>query len=356
MIRVRRSNRMSPSLILVASIAVATLRAAGGEVQPDELKFGTVRLGGTVEGSVRIFRDSPDADGLTLRLEQPPFVRIKEMALGSHTYGAVNRGFLDLVIELDTAHAGEHAGAILVTVGGQKVKVPVAATVRPAADGGTRVLVAETPFQRFSTNDARIFTTWLNLVKEADLDVDYLNVDRGTPVLRELDLDGFDVVLLGQDGVFWLRDRDVARLRRFVERGGRVVVTADAFFRGTVAKANELLGPAGLAMKDVESQESREVNLGPGAITEHPLTAGVPALAFFRPSPVEVTDREKGTILAAAPPFPGSGFVALGRSGEGEVVALGQSLWWSWLDRDPLQGSANAVLLRNLLRKPRAAR
>ena len=42
-----------------------------------------------------------------------------------------------------------------------------------------------------------------------------------------------DVILLSEMGLIALTDRDLARLKRFVDQGGRLVVTADAFFVGT---------------------------------------------------------------------------------------------------------------------------
>jgi hypothetical protein len=37
----------------------------------------------------------------------------------------------------------------------------------------------------------------------------------------------------------------------------------------------------------------------------------------------------------------------MAQAGEGEVVALGESLWWNWVGK-----ADNALLLRNLLKKP----
>ena len=53
-----------------------------------------------------------------------------------------------------------------------------------------------------------------------------------------------------------------------------------------------------------------------------------------------------------APAYPGEGFVAMARAGQGEVVALGESLWWSWVAQDRAKGSGNGMLLRNLLTRP----
>ena len=60
---------------------------------------------------------------------------------------------------------------------------------------------------------------------------------------------------------------------------------------------------------------------------------------------------QKGKVLVAAPAYPGEGFIAVAQAGRGEVVALGESLWWLWLRQGGTKGSDNAALLRNLLEK-----
>ena len=91
------------------------------------------------------------------------------------------------------------------------------------------------------------------LSRAGKLSPQYLLVTRGKPVLRELaDPTKLDVVLLGEMGLIALTDRDLARLKRFVDQGGRLVVTADAFFVGTVPQANKVLGPYGLEMTNTE--------------------------------------------------------------------------------------------------------
>ena len=317
------------------------------EVQPDSLKFGMVRVGATVEGSVRVFREGADASGLAVKVVPPAFLKVGSIEIGSQTHGPETRGFCDIAVSVDTGREGDHSGVLRVEIGGQRVEVPVGATVRPRKPDLSRVLVAETPFTKFSTDDATLFAAWLKLVEGADLDVHYLEVRRGSPVLRDIDLANFDVVLLGEGGLVLLVDSEVERLKAFAGRGGRIVVAANAFFVGSVAKANELLTPHGLRMIDTETHGDNEFDLGADAILAHPLTEGVRVLYFHRPSPTTVTDRSRGKLLVSAPPYPGDGFVAVARAGDGEVVALGESLWWNWVGK-----ADNALLLRNLLKKP----
>jgi hypothetical protein len=170
-------------------------------------------------------------------------------------------------------------------------------------------------------------------------------------VLREIDLAKFDVVVLGMEGLVGLSDPDIDRLKRFTEGGGRTILAANHFFVGTIAKANQLLVSYGLQMTDTEPRERPEFELGGSEIAEDPLTGGVKSLYFHRPSPVEVTGSQKGRILVAAPTYPGKGFIAVARADRGEIIALGESLWWYWLSQGRAKGADNAALMRNLLEK-----
>jgi hypothetical protein len=358
MIGARESGRrlFSPALLpaLASSVLAFPLlagRTDAAEVQPNALRFGSVRVGATVEGSLRIFRDGAEASGLAIKVEPPAFVRVEDIQVGSQRFGANTRGYCDIWLSIDTRRAGDYSDELHVELGRQRVAVPVSVTVRPQMPHLTRLLVVETPFSRFSTGDASLFDPWLDLVGGAHLDVHYLDARRGRPVLREIDLAKIDIVLLGMEGLIDLSDSDIRRLKQFTERGGRTILAANHFFVGTVGKANELLVPYGLRMTDTEPIDRPEFDLGAAEIADDLLTHGVKALYFRRPSPVAVTDPQKGKVLVMAPAYPGEGFVAVARAGRGEVVALGESLWWSWVAHDRARGTGNRALLTNLLTK-----
>src|SRR5262249_25978469 len=161
MITVRESERrhFSPALLPVLASSVLALpllsdRTAAGEFQPDSLKFGSVRVGATVEGSVRIFREGQNASGLAIKVEPAAFVRVEDIRVGSQKYGADIRGYCDIWLSLDTRRAGDYSGALHVEIGRQRVAIPVSVTVRPQMPHLTRLLVVQTPFSRFSTSDA----------------------------------------------------------------------------------------------------------------------------------------------------------------------------------------------------------
>ncbi len=336
------------SLVLGATcFALAGGRPALAQIQPDRLDFGTVHIGGRVDGSVRIFVDPAIVKGAKADVTAPPFVKIRHVAVGTQDYGAKNtKGYCDIAVSVETVRAGDFAGPIVMKLGDQRVEVPIRAKVLPREARPIRVLVADTPFQKFSTSNADLFNPWLKLVEKNGLDVDYREVHTSKPLLDGVDLGEYDVVLLGEMGLLGLRDSDVDGLKRFAEKGGRVVLTANHFFRGTVGQANKLLNPYGLKINDVEPEGRNDLTLNAAEITKCPLTDGIKSLNFFRASPVEVTDPDRTMVLVPNPDRAGESLVALGVAGDGDVVSLGVSLWWSWVSK-----ADNATLMGNLLRR-----
>jgi hypothetical protein len=188
-------------------------------------------------------------------------------------------------------------------------------------------------------------------VERSGIDVDYLEVRTEKPILDGVDLKPFNTVLLGERGIAELKPTDIQALRKYAEAGGRVIVTADYFFRGTVTKANQLLLPYGLEMQDTESKIQNELSIEPEQITICPLTDGVKALSFRRASPSEVLDKDRTMVLVASPTNPNEHLVAIAQAGDGQIVSLGVSLWWLWIGQ-----SDNAVLFENMLKQAQRKR
>ncbi|MGO9466625.1 MAG: DUF4350 domain-containing protein [Isosphaeraceae bacterium] len=345
------------ALLVFALTAVpAVAQPKAGDVQPDRIPFGTVHAGATVEGSFQVFEPGNDAD-IPFAVNAPKFVKVRDKATHAQQFGPGNEVIVGSVeFSLDTSAAGDLSGEFSVTLGEAVAKVPVSATVRPAKKGLTRLLIVETPFNRYSTGHGADFKAWTDLVKDATLDVNYLLVSRGRPVLRALDLSRFDCVLLASAGLADLQLVDIKRVRRFAEGGGRVVVSANYFFRGTIEKANAVLDGYGIQMRDEEAHGgSNNVTLETSAFDPKLVTAGVKSASFFRASPVAVTDEKTGRVLATAIGVgkQGDGFVALAKAGKGEVIALGDSLWWNWITARRAAGTDNARLLRWLVEPPK---
>jgi hypothetical protein len=339
-------------LLLALSASPAAAQPKDGDVQPDRLAFGTVYVGAIVEGSFMVFESGKNAE-IPLAITAPRFVKVLHKGTHAQQFGPGNDFICGSVtFAIDTSAAGNLSGEIGVTLGKAVVKLPVSATVNQAKKGLTRILIAETPFERYSTQDGASFKAWTDLAKDASLDVSYLTVTRGKPVLRDLDLSKFDCVLLASTGVVDLQPADLKRVRAFAEAGGRVVVSANAFFRGTVEKANAVLAGYGIEIRDEEAQGGlNDVTLEKDDLDPELRKAGVKSAHFFRASPVAVTNDKAGRVLAKAVGvgLPGDGFAALAKAGKGEVIVLGESLWWNWITEQRAAGTDNARLLRWLL-------
>ena len=199
------------------------------------------------------------------------------------------------------------------------------------------MLVTATPFDCYSTDDASLFDPLLNVVRAANVDVHYTHALPG-------DLSRFDVILLVEEELCAIDDQKVLQIEGFVNSGGRLIVCANAFFRPSVAKANQVIEKFGLQMEDKEPH--RVVNVG--TVAEHPMTAGVKKLSFFRPSPIKALDPVKATFLVPSPFDKERAYVCVARD-KGEVIVLGQSLWWTWI-----KDSDNARLLTNFLVRTRS--
>lgn len=233
-------------------------------------------------------------------------------------------------------------------VGIEKYEIPVTVEVVAKDDKALRVLVLETPFDAYSTSDAAIFKSWLDVVNAGNLDVDYRDADRSNSVTAGSHLPEYDSLLLSEGGLISLSEDDVERINQFVTSGGRLIVCANSFFVGTIEKANQLLRPHGLELEDREVFRTHTVV--EDEIVEDPLTKDVKRLMFRRTSPVKVLKPDQGRILVKAPDNSETGVIAVTRAGKGEIVVLGQSLWWAWIGQDVNKDFDNALMLLNLLR------
>jgi hypothetical protein len=344
------------SAILVWLLISAPLFAQPktGDVQPDRLDIGVVYIGATVEASFMVMEAGNDAK-TKLEVAAPKFVKVLDKSVEARDFGPGNNFVCGSIeIAIDTEAAAEFYGEVEVTLGKTKAKLPISATVKARRPGLSRVLIAETPFERYTTKDGAMFKAWTDLVKSSPLDVCYLLTHKDKPVLRDLDLNKFDCVFLPAGALYWATAEDIKKARKYAEGGGRVVVAANAFFVKSVTKANEVLDGYGLAMRDDEARGGvgvKDVILGRDDLDPKLVKSGVTSAHFFRASPAQVTDPKKGQILARAVGVgeAGDGFVALAAVGKGEMIAIGQSLWWNWICEERAKGTDNAKFLRWLL-------
>jgi hypothetical protein len=339
-------------LVLVLCAEGASAQPRSGQVQPDRIAFGNVHTGATVEASFMVLERGDDKN-IKFEVTAPKLVKVIKKNIDTRQYGPGNNfvgGSVEIAI--DTSAEAEIKGDVAVAFGQQTVKVPVRATVKPRRAGLLRLLVVQTPFEQFSTQDGRMFDAWTELVKDAAWDVSYLLTTPGKPVLRDCDLASFDTILLGQSGLHRLTPADVKQVRAFAEAGGRVVVAANYFYRETVKQANLMLAGYGIELQDTESRIGQNtVSLGKDDLDPALVKAGVATPRFFRASPVKLTAGEGGRVLAKAVGVgdAGDGFVAMARAGKGEVIALGESLWCFWITQKEDPSGDNAKLLRWLI-------
>ena len=350
---------MSRSALLLAIGLSLTLAGSAtavpnvGKVQPDGLPFGTLYTEGIAEGSFMIYAPADDPNP-KIKVDAPRFVTVLNTGTHFQEFGKGN-GFTCVTVEIaiDTAKPGELKGDITVTVGEEKAKVPVSATVRARKAGAPRVLVVGTPFERYSTDKGESYKGWTDVVGAAGLDASYLLVRNTKAVTRDIDLSRFDTVLMSAEALVRQTDDDVKRVRAFAERGGRVVVTANAFFVGSTKGANAILDGYGLEVKDVEAPGlPGEIVVKKDGLDAELVKAGAAKAKFYRASPVRA---EKGRVLVSTPEFDRAdfGYVATAKAGKGEVVAMGVSLWWNWVGEQRAKDSDNAKVLGWLLTPPR---
>lgn len=339
----RRIASMSVAALLFA-LTVRAQEPAAPKVSPADLTFGELRTGAVVEARFAVrWADAADG-GKDAVVDAPPGFRILETETWQPSNGAMTT---TVDVQVPTAAAGALVTEITIRRGKATAKVPVTATITPSVPGGTRVLVTDAPFECDSSDSCEIFATWRELVGQAQLDIDY-RLHREKSRIDAAALARVDIVLLGESALVHLHRDSATLLHGFLCGGGRVVVCANAFYMGTVARLNDVAAPFGIRMLDREPAGLGVDEIGADALPRHPLLVGVDGIRVSRPSPTEC--RDGATALVPLPDQPNA-FVASAttRSG-GELVTIGESLWWNWIGQAP----GNQRLLRNLLtRAPR---
>jgi hypothetical protein len=348
------------------AFALATLSGASsvwaepkdGTSTPDRLDFGQVRVGATVEGSVSFFFEGTWTDGVPLQVYPPPFATVTSTRLYHQQFGPGNDRIVAAVyLRIATDQLGVSESEATVFVGDKQASVPVRVEVVEPSKRSPKILIPDSPFDRYA-GDFAYFERWRELVKEADLDPTYRNNQAGFWYRSET-LAGYDVVVVGPEDLMKLSPRDVESLLQFARDGGRVVVAANYFFRGSVDGANQLLEPVGLRMEDSENAgNAAKQIIQDGYLAEHPALDGVKVIVHRRASPIQIVDPLRAKSLIAAPDVQDRSYAAWAEVGDGEIVALGQSLWAGWIneplgyprrDNPESQESDNARFLKNVL-------
>lgn len=337
------------SMLLCAGLGAQDAKKSEPEnvaarLQPDVTALGTLRKGTRVESNIIVFWNDPATKAEKAVIEPPAFIRILRSSTRAHPqHGMMTRVWF----AIDTSKLGAHDGQIDIRYGDAKIKAPVSAVVLPNDRLSPRVLVAETPFEGYSTSTSTTFDAWRHLVATKKLEVHYIGTPKsGEHVLRAEDVSRVDVLLLGESSLIQLTESDVSLVQGFVCGGGRVIVTASSFFVGTVPAANKVLRPFGLQMNTDRGRGNLQAL--DEDLAKHPLTAKVESITARTPCGTRIEGAQSGQVLVN---MPGElAFVALARSAAGgEVVTIGTSLWWKWIG----EAKGNSRLLGNLLARPR---
>ena len=278
--------------------------------QPDKLPIGTIYQGSIIEANFMI-RNAKEI----YSIDYPPWITIRKIEYNKYVSLSVN-----------TSEIGDFLGEIEVDTDGGNVTVPISVSIRNSPPPLAKLLITPTPFDICSTSDGDNFNEMTQMFSENYIDVNYIDydyIDYGIPQ----DLSDYDVILIAEITLKVISDTRVNRLQDFIDRGGIVIVCADYFYVGTVAAANKIIEDYGLKMKDEEV--SGEVIVKGDDIVPDKLTEGVGELRFWRPSPVYKTGCS-GKIVVKNPSDSREGFVARSSS-VGDVIVLGESLWWNYL-------------------------
>jgi hypothetical protein len=287
----------------------------------------------------RFRRKAPQMDLSTLKpkMELPGFVHLDKIVPDQRKDWYDNRPFFVVYLTIDTPRPASYTGRVKLRLDDREASLPMDLTIISPSARTFRLLITETPFVAESTPSGLDFVSAAKVLTALKVQLD---------CLRELppQLKDYQTILLAEGTLVSLKDEELARLVAFVRGGGRLVIAANAFFVGTVAKANQIIADCGLTILDKDYTPTVTVtNIVPDSLTKD-----IHRLEFFRPSLIRVTDSSKAKILAPAPTLDG-GFVAVARLPTGgEIIVFTQSLWWNRLETK--NGSDNIRLLRNLLR------
>ena len=336
--------RLASTLALTATLACQ--QAPEPTTSPTKVDLGMVRVGAVVESTVHIKWHTP-ANGNNATVKLPANTQQLAVQTSNRDEG---RAETRIGLAVSTKDVGTHDATIELSLGTAKATVEVTWIVEPAVVNGSRILAACSPFMGDSTNDPAHFNTWRELVKSSKLDVDYRYPRKDAPAFSANALARVDIVIAGENALTEITRAEIARLQGFICGGGRVIVFADAFFGRTTQVATRICRPFGMVMLNREPPPGPLHTAADHDLPRHALSVGVKELVVNRPSPTKITDPKMATALATLPTFGAElpfAAIATTKSG-GELITIGKSLWWHWINQAP----GNARLIRNLLVRP----
>lgn len=278
----------------------------GSSISPPWFDFGKVYINSKVDASCKL-----DDGEIIAIASKPSWVMINY--LSTNWFG----------FSVNTSSIGDYSGTLIIKTTAGDINVDVKVTIRSTPKPTAKMLVLDTPFHRYSTSDPEVFKTMTDVMDAGLANVSYVSVENlGGYDLSVLNLENYDVVLLAQDGVGYIK-ANVDYLKDYVNKGGCLIVCADHFWGSSIENANLILNYFNLSIRDEEYGYDVFIT----DFAHHPITSGVSQLCLLRPSPVEVLSSE-ATILAHPPGVPENEGVLAVSGQKGKIIALGNSLWW----------------------------
>lgn len=317
--------------------------------RPAALDFGNVPQSGIVQAVVLIEQARNSGQQARPNIAPGPPISIS-------TLSGIARRLIDsrwvaqryFIVDVDTSTAGLVESHITISWEDEVLRLPVRYNVRGDAEGRRRILIVQTPFNGRRLKEGENLDAWHALAATADFDVEYLDTtgDGGAALGRKV-LAPFETILLATDAIELINAPEISEsLLNFVEDGGILIIAANAYLGGSVDRTNEFVTAYGL---ELQYKQLPETNVHVLASNENSRLSGVKTLYFQRASPIRITDPAKARIIVPVDGLPDHAFVASARTGNGEIIVIGESQWWIWLGGAGKSPNDNARLLKNLL-------
>jgi len=272
-------------------------------VQPEDMSFGTVYVDSVVEARL-ILRGIAMMTSLTM----PEWVRCDNVR---DYWGGY---FID--ITADTTSVGTHKGKIRFQTDVGELSIPLSISVVNSAAPRKKLLWTYTVFDGYSGSSTAPID---ELIRERNLDIDFT---RHTPP----DLEKYQCIVLSTSSLYDIWTEDIQRLHTFVKEGGRLIIGANRFYRGTVQSANQIVRRYGLEMLDTEPYREVDIDILPENLAtdfQRALLQDASKLHFFRASPI--ASQNPDAIIVRHPDDETVAYVAMAKE-NGEVILIGQSL------------------------------
>ena len=271
-------------------------------IQPPWYDFGKVYKNSKVEASAKI------VNATIMDFYTPEWIEIYEYDDDWFKF------------KVNTSIIGELSDEIIVETTKEKVGLPLKIDIRQEPEPIISMLIYETPFDMHSTRDPSVFYPLINIIDKGLVNVSYY-------LYFPKNLQYYDLILLAEGGLTRLTPMQIQTLKNYVINGGNLFICADSFYRGTIEKANQIIKEFGLKLIDEEFGGDVFVN----KITLHPITSGVSMLRMWRPSIIIAEDSFINVKILASPSgvVKNEGVLAVSHTGSGNIIVLGDSLWWS---------------------------